>query len=48
MNNDEVNEAIKTLKKLCETTPNCDECPMYLNCYDAPSTWDEVEDNDVR
>ena len=48
MKNDEINEAIRILKAVCDEHYNCDECPMNRNCLCDPAVWDEVKDNDVR
>ena len=49
MNNDKLNEAIKTIRKLCKDKGRglyCAECPMNWNCGYDPAFWDEVKGNE--
>ncbi len=43
MNNDKLNEAIKTIRELCEAKGTCVECPMNWNCGEHPAVWEEVK-----
>lgn len=44
---DKINEAIRTIKDLCDSMSYCPECPMNGNCNEFPTRWDEVQKNDV-
>ncbi len=46
MNNDKLNEAIKTIKELCKDKGRgmyCTGCPMNWNCGEDPAFWKEVK-----
>lgn len=43
MNNDKLNDAIKTIKELCEVQKACIECPMNCNCGICPKDWEGDE-----
>ena len=43
MSNDKLNDAIKTIKELCEVQKACIECPMNCNCGTYPADWKETE-----
>lgn len=43
MNNDKLNEAIKTIRELCKAKGTCMKCPMKGNCGDIPADWEEVK-----
>ena len=45
MSNDKLNDAIKTIKKLCEVQKTCIECPMNCNCGNCPKDWEEEKNN---
>ena len=45
---DELNEAIKRIKAVCDDHNNCVECPMNKNCNECPGDWQEVINNDVQ
>ena len=42
MNNDKLNDAIKTIKELCEVQKACIECPMNCNCGTYPAEWNNA------
>lgn len=39
----DLNNAIKTIKAVCEEYNTCVECPMNRNCNEHPATWTEAE-----
>ena len=41
MSNDKLNDAIKTIKELCEVQKACIECPMNCNCGNCPKDWED-------
>ena len=41
MSNDKLNDAIKTIKELCEVQKACIWCPMNCNCGNCPKDWEE-------
>ena len=43
MSNDKLNDAIKTIKELCEVQKACIECPMNCNCGNCPKEWEGDE-----
>ena len=45
MSNDKLNDAIKTIKELCEVQKTCIECPMNCNCGNCPKDWEEEKNN---
>ena len=45
MSNDKLNDAIKTIKELCEVQKACIECPMNCNCGNCPKDWEEEKNN---
>lgn len=47
MSIDELNEAIKKIKAVCDDHNTCIECPMNSNCNEHPAEWREVIVNDV-
>ena len=44
---EELNEAIKKIRAVCHSYPNCVECPLKRNCNECPGDWQEVTNNDV-
>ena len=45
MSNDKLNDAIKTIKELCEVQKACIKCPMNCNCGNCPKDWEEEKNN---
>ena len=45
MSNNKLNDAIKTIKELCEVQKACIECPMNCNCGNCPKDWEEEKNN---
>ena len=43
MSIDKLNEAIKTIKAVCEDNNICTTCPMNCNCNEQPAKWEEVQ-----
>ena len=41
MNNEKLNEAIRTIRNVCENQKACVECPMNSNCGNCPKDWEE-------
>ena len=43
MNIDKLNEAIKTIKAVCEDNNICTTCPMNWNCNEQPAKWEDAK-----
>ena len=43
MSIDKLNEAIKTIKAVCEDNNTCNTCPMNWNCNEQPAKWEEAK-----
>ena len=41
-----LNEAINTIKSVCEANNTCPQCPMNHNCNNQPEKWTEVTKED--
>lgn len=43
MSIDKLNEAIMTIKAVCEENNTCNTCPMNWNCNEQPAKWEETK-----
>lgn len=39
----DLNNAIRTIKTICQENNTCNTCPMNLNCNEQPAKWVEAK-----